>query len=59
VPPTPAGPGTDPTTQSTVRLEVVVMDLDGAVLPDDLFSLAGPNLSSVATVLDGFSRANK
>ena len=59
VPPTPSGPGTDPTTQADVKLDIVAMDLSSQVTVDDLFTLRGKNLTTLTFVLDGYSRWEK
>ncbi len=59
VPPTPAGPGTDPTGQTGTRLEVVAVDLASGTDADELYSLRGPNLTSWAAFLDGYSRVDR
>ena len=57
VPALPAGAGRDPTTESDPRLDVVAIDLVSSIFSvDEAFTLSGPNLGSLETVIDGYSR---
>ena len=59
VPPTPSGPGADPASQATVKLEVVAVDLANGTSVDEVFTLKGINLSSWVSAIDGYSRFDK
>jgi hypothetical protein len=59
VPPTPAGPGADPATQGSVKLEVVAVDLADSTQVAELYTLKGVNLSNWVTAIDGYSRFDK
>jgi hypothetical protein len=59
LPPAPTGPGKDPATEATVTLDVLVVDLDPFVTPDDLYDLKGANLSGWLLGAKGFARSIK
>jgi hypothetical protein len=59
VPAAPTGPGTDPASQGTVKMEVVAVDLANGTSVEDVFTLKGVNLSSWVTAIDGYSRFDK
>jgi len=59
VPQAPAGPGVDPAGEASPKLEVVAVDLMSSVQPDDLYTLAGVNLSNWAGALDGYCRFDR
>lgn len=59
VPVAPSGPGTDPASQGTAKLEVVAVDLANGTTPDEVFSLKGINLSTWVGAIDGYSRFDK
>ncbi len=57
LPPMPAGPGSDPTRQSEIRIDVVTIDLAAGVNSvDEAFTLAGPDLGGLEHLIDGYSR---
>ncbi len=59
VPIAPSGPGADPASQGTVKLEVVAVDLANGVSVEEVFTLKGVNLSSWVGAIDGYSRFDK
>lgn len=59
VPAAPSGPGTDPATQGTVKLEVVAVDLTSGTTADDVLGFKGVNLSTWVSAIDGYSRFDK
>ena len=59
VPPAPAGPGADPASQGSVKLEVVAVDLANGTTVEDVFTLPGVNLSTWISGIDGYSRFDK
>jgi hypothetical protein len=57
VPAPPGGPGIDPGSESTAGLEVVTMDVSAS--PEELWTLSGPNLTTLPEGLRGYSRSDR